>query len=280
MRLVFGMILFVVSISTLSQENALQTIDLKQGNANSGKQFARQDQRGTEKMPFFIKGIPDTERDEKEAAQREKFHNEETEINRGIRDFTGDAAFFAFLAVVVAGVQAGFFWWQLGVMKKQFIASRRPRIRVKHVLIDSEIWQGEKIYIRFVVTNVGEGEAEILECNVVTLVIPSNSDLPPLPPFSPHTGFNPQHNKLPSGITYDFPKLISRKEELTDAENAAIRKGKSKLYCFGYVQYRDELGGIRKTAFCRVLSVPARQRTYQDMGRLVKYDDPDYEYED
>lgn len=48
--------------------------------------------------------------------------------------------------------------------------------------------------------------------------------------------------------------------------------GTLNLYLTGWIDYADELGLVRRTAFCR--------RYHSDWDRFVKVDDPDYEYTD
>ena len=88
-------------------------------------------------------------------------------------------------------------------------------------------------------------------------------------------------DNLFEGITFDLPE-ISDGRILTDEENAGIRQGAMRLYCFGCVDYTDisESARVKKTAFCRVLEVPKTPRSYQDVGRLVVHHDADYEYQD
>jgi len=164
--------------------------------------------------------------------------------------------------------------------RQEFISTHRPRIRIKHVFLTSEIWEKEEIEIKLIIVNIGDTPAHIIECCVCTAVLETASKLPARPEYG-GMRFTPEREKLPSGKTYIFPKL-SDSRVLSDADSSAIRNGSRRLYCYGFVEYLDvsEERRLKTTAFCRVLEPPASPVSYQDVGRFVKYDDPNYEYQD
>ena len=169
----------------------------------------------------------------------------------------------------------------IDLTRNEFIASHHHKIRVKHVWLKSEIWKGEKIVVELVIVNIGGTTANIFGGNFATLVIPADTDLPAKPPLPDEKRFSISEPLLRIGITFDLPE-ISDGRILTDEENAGIRQGAMRLYCFGCVDYTDisESARVKKTAFCRVLEVPKTPRSYQDVGRLVVHHDADYEYQD
>lgn len=161
------------------------------------------------------------------------------------------------------------------------ISTHRPQIRAKHVFLMSDIWEGERIKIELAIVNTGINTARIIECNVATLVLPVDRELPQIPPFGAGA-YVPSHPFLPGGKTYVLPNRWETKV-LTDEENGQLRSGNAKLYCFGYVDYSDLSGKVlRKTAFARVLRLPRSPGSYQDIGRFVKLEpeNTDYEYSD
>lgn len=160
----------------------------------------------------------------------------------------------------------------------EFLSTHRPRIRVKHLWLQNDIWQKEKVQLRLVIVNHGDTDATIAGINVATWIVHEEQDLPATPPFQPHTILQSARRVLPSGMTYEFVD-VSDGRVLTDADNGALRDGKSRLFCFGYIDYLDMRGRIRKTAFCKVLKL-VHPRTYQVNARFVDHPDPDYAYED
>lgn len=166
-------------------------------------------------------------------------------------------------------------------MRDEFMSTHRPRLRVKHVVLTSEIWDGEEIEIKLIIVNAGNTHARIIECSVVTVAVPKGRELPGRPEYPFNSRFKPAAETLPSGKTYIFPRL-KRGHVLTDADNTGLRNGSLSLYRYGFVEYLD-LGvspRLKTTAFCRVLVVPMRPTSYVDIGRFVLHIDPDYEYAD
>lgn len=102
-----------------SQEPAptpAKAIEQPKAESKSGKKNAVKDERGTEKSPLVIKGIP-TERDKKETERETEERKEKTTIDRGIRDFTGLAALATFLLFIAATFQIVLFVWQLRLIR-------------------------------------------------------------------------------------------------------------------------------------------------------------------
>lgn len=87
-----------------------------------GNQQAKQDQRGTETSPIFVKVIP-TEKTDAEARKEEKSAND-----KGLNDWwtlfcLGAAALFTGIGAVIMAIQAGFFWSQLRKMEASLEAA-------------------------------------------------------------------------------------------------------------------------------------------------------------
>ncbi len=167
------------------------------------------------------------------------------------------------------------------IANEEFIALHPPHIRVKHVWLNSQIWNGEKIILKVVLVNVGKTAAQIGVVRIVTLVYDSGYELPIGTALPPEATYAPAQTPsiLPSGITLDLPDQTDGRI-LTADENVAIRDGTKRLYCIGSIEYYDQAGRIKKTAYCRVLKPPIKPRSHLDIGRFVIHPDPDYEYED
>jgi hypothetical protein len=215
---------------------------------------------------------------------------------------THDAAgFFTFWLVIVGCGQAGLFFWQLLNMRKgmddakiaaeatrasaeaakeQIDLNFRPRIRIKHLWLTSDIWEGAQVEATIVFVNAGTAVATLSEVGFATCIVDRMGMLPTDPNYVKRQTFPipAEGQALFPGISVEIKKL-SDYRVLTDPDNVKLRRGDASLYWLGYVEYRDRRNAVRKTAFCRVLKLPPNA-TAVDRGRFVRFDDPDYEYED
>jgi hypothetical protein len=169
---------------------------------------------------------------------------------------------------------------QLALARDEFNASHRPRIRIKHVWLRSEIWGDKKVVVDLVVVNSGDAPAIIIQRAMSTLMISADDTLP-----NGHDNWiiSEERNELGIGRTISFVGLTDGRV-ISDADNASLRDGKKFLFCLGSIDYIDktEPAKLMKTAFCRRLRM-ASQMTPGAMGRadrFIRYEDPDYEYED
>jgi len=165
---------------------------------------------------------------------------------------------------------------QLRLARDEFLSTHRPKIRIKHLLLVSAIWHDEPIVVRLVCVNNGTTEATITDYGMKFLVVKEGKALPSDPEFAP---IGISGLRLQSGVSLKFPDFFDG-TTLTDADHADIRNGKAKLYFLGFLHYLDGVQRLRTTAFCRVLTIPVRLGSYQDIGRFAVVSDPDYEYED
>jgi hypothetical protein len=207
-------------------------------------------------------------------------------------------AFFTFCLSFIAAVQAGLFVWQLRYMRDgvrdaeaaanaakdsvnaqrdEFAATHRPRVRVKHVYLASDIWQKNRIVINLWCVNTGTTDAKLEEIGIRYHVVREGAMLP----ADPHipAAFRTSEVFLQCGINQRIENIdIGR--VLSDEENSSIQQEQSKLFCVGYVSYRDAAGRLRITGFCRVLVFPHNTTARADNSRFRIFKDPDYEYED
>lgn len=167
--------------------------------------------------------------------------------------------------------------------RDEFNASHRPKIRIKHVWIMNEVLDDETLTFQLVFTNVGSAAAQIHAWGLTTVVIPAGDFLPPnlaYPILEP-----PIATPLDIGFTFVWPATDLRGEPpisrvLSHREAINLRSRTHTLYCIGHVEYRDPVGGFRRTNFCRVLEMAPTRGVDRDTNRLRVFDDPDYEYED
>jgi hypothetical protein len=187
-------------------------------------------------------------------------------------------------SVAVADKAANAAKGSVELAREEFLSTHRPKIRIKHVFLTNDLRAGEIPEIEVVVVNFGSTDARIAECKFGVIVVPEGGNLPPNPPFEYAAGFVPRKGKVlvPSGITVVFERReIGSK--ISDSTETAILNGRSKLYCFGHVQYTDTSSSerIKNTAFCRALSVDPNQiGPLNERARFVEVNDPDYNYQD
>jgi hypothetical protein len=154
------------------------------------------------------------------------------------------------------------------VARAALVASARPRMIVRRVSV-SRFEGGEPILLQFIVANVGGSPAHILESNF-TIMAGTITDLPAIPPY---TDFGNEFLGTPT-----FESGTSKPFTATDP-GAIVPSDKTRIYdgglryrLLGYIQYRDDSGNIRRTAFCR--------EKKPTQHRFLTVNDPDYEYED
>lgn len=159
---------------------------------------------------------------------------------------------------------------------RQFASINRPKIRIKHLHIASGAEDGKMLTFKLVFVNVGVTPALIRSCGVGCYVTGDIRSLPADPHFRGIQSFSPTDSGrvLNTGITMVIDRITDG-TTLSAEEWSRIKMRGVKLFCVGFVEYEDSQGGVRKTAFCRVLDThPASS------FRFTRADDPDYEYED
>lgn len=160
--------------------------------------------------------------------------------------------------------------------RDEFIADKRPRLRVRNVVVrpasvtgyyptlfHPKQFVGGQCYI----ANHGGTDAIIVEahCEVFWTNIP-------LPMQRPYEGKNAAiRSTIPPGGSLPFPFQSDR--PLGERESDDIKSGGNcQIYVLGWVEYDDLRGVRRRTAFCRMYD-PVRLRFFA-------VDDLDYEHEE
>jgi hypothetical protein len=201
----------------------------------------------------------------------------------------GDPNNITAIATIAIAAFTGTLWWSTRSMQKatltsidlaraEFNSTHRPKIRLKHLWLTADIWEGQKINGRAVFVNVGTTDAFLREINYATLIIREGRQLPANVDFVKENTRTLGMQPIGAGISVIVEDLNDNRV-FKDLENVAIREGKAFLYFFGAIEYQARTGGIRKTAFCRKL-ILAPIHVASDRGRFIKVEDPDYEYED
>jgi hypothetical protein len=186
---------------------------------------------------------------------------------------------------IIYAVQAGLLLfvlfatlWQVRIANQTFRWGHRPKIRVKHIWLTSDIWHEEPIVATITITNTGTAPARIGLCRFGTVIVKADRELP----YPPREDLPPgilSEAILDCGVSAKIPGFIDPRI-LSHDEHVAIRSGESFLYCYGHIEYRPVgAEGIHATAFCRKLHL-RRNAHVDDRGRFRVHADPDYEYQD
>ena len=166
---------------------------------------------------------------------------------------------------------------QIALARDEFLAAHRPQVRIKHVKLESDIWQGEPIIVSLTCLNNGETVALLQELGLKYLVVRNDRDLPLEPDIPAIVNFG--NARLPVGRNLPLRNLNANKI-LTGTENSPIQEGRAKLYCIGWISCLDEANRMRITGFCRVLTFPENVMADVEHARFRTHADPDYEYQD
>lgn len=159
---------------------------------------------------------------------------------------------------------------QIELARQEFLSSHRPKIAVKHVWFRSTLTYKTPIIASVTCINAGTSDAFFFEYGAGFFVITGHHLALPVDPAWPITG-NLKGFRLESGISVAMPDLTGTIDALQERE---IRAGTMRLFCAGYVHYRDGLGKNRTTAFCRLLE----PTTDGSRFAIIKDCNPDYEY--
>jgi hypothetical protein len=202
---------------------------------------------------------------------------------------------FTAIATIIMAIFTGCLWWStkklwktteksIELTKQEIIANHPPKLRVHSVelqygsIVSSGIGKAWKI--QCFIDNIGGSAAIIKESNLTF----KKMDFPPaILPFSEESQSLGEKTIANGG--YDIGLLFLN---LTDevivalrdkqASLAAVPAGYERLdiefisdfYFFGYVDYLDDIGTMRRTAFCRQFNIKTKHFT--------KVEDEDYEY--
>jgi hypothetical protein len=241
-------------------------------------------QRGTENAPFIVKILPAPEtKQEPAASNRDEF--DKASSDKKIADFT-ELLFWATVALsVIAAFQLFVFSWQgiqlrnaVKASRDEFLASHRPKIRIKHLVFAKEILPQEPIIVHLTCVNHGTSEATLSEIGIKYFVVPDKL-LPPPTGIDAIPNLGIVGGRLPCGYNWET-KCINANKILTQQDHDDIQMERAKLYCVGFVSYHDDAKRLRITGFCRVLTFQPGQLAFQSNSRFRRFRDPDYEYED
>jgi hypothetical protein len=166
---------------------------------------------------------------------------------------------------------------QYKLARDEFASIHRPKIRVKHVRLVQDIWQGAPIVINLTCVNTGTAKAKLHQIGVRYDIVRQGAMLPVNPDIN--AIIQAGGAALECGLNYTWYNIdIGR--VVTAPENVEIQNKRSQLFCIGYISYFDAADRMRITGFCRLLDFPSNTTIRADNARFTIYEDPDYEYED
>lgn len=221
---------------------------------------------------------------------------EQYESPKGIQDKSSKSAteerladYTWWLAVLTAGlvaasiIQFGLLIRAEKLTQKTLVLTQRPRLRVRNVVVRHPQHQaspplfteGHLLEGQFYVANVGGTPATITEA--LAVIFQTRSGLPMRRPYEGRdANLAVPRGSLAPGKS--FPLLFYGDEAIRQGAqaigNTQIAQG-LRLFVMGWIEYSDDIGVIRRTAFCREF----RAGPFDD-GRFHAINDPDYEHEE
>lgn len=211
--------------------------------------------------------------------------------------FTGILALFTILLVVVSSIQIGFLiradktgrlaaeaaktsavaardaaeaaTSQSQEARREYIRNHRPRLRVRHFTLGpNDVTAGNYVEGEFEVVNIGGAKAQIINshCEVFRSV--------DLPLKRPYLGRDPSHAVPGNPIIEAGSSEIGTFVSEAPLPSPGTGPHGTITYVMGWIDYSDDNGTRRRTAFCR-------EHRSRDKGRrFFASDNPDYDYED
>jgi hypothetical protein len=170
--------------------------------------------------------------------------------------------------------------------RKEFVCSQRPRLRVRNIIVShppkfprkaSPIFTtGKHLKCEFFVSNIGGTPAEITES--LAMIFQSSCGLPMRRPYEGRNGnlLVPLGSLAPG---QSAPLGFLSEEAIGNGAETIGTKVISavRLFVMGWIEYRDDIGIVRKTAFCREFK---RGPPDWDFGRFRRVGNRDYEHEE
>lgn len=168
----------------------------------------------------------------------------------------------------------------LETLRDEFVATHRPKIRIRHVYGKGDFWRGGQMTIGTQIVNVGLTEAIIVGYFVRAVMVKSDEGLPAIPKYGDRVS-PVQETMLESGVFFDLQFLTEPTVDIPHAYLSQFWNDKMSVHCFGYIQYRDTMGFMRTTAFSRRWRTPAFTARDGFAKFVAEKDvDTDYDFED
>ena len=182
--------------------------------------------------------------------------------------YTEALAWFTGLLALVGVGQGVLIWQQFRLARAEFISTHRPRLRVRS--FNANLVEGQPIRLSYTVVNVGDTPAHITTHNVIVSV----KEMPRLghKTFSKDRSeaMSTQVETVQAGASYEC--LTGEDQDLKFNPNWNLGVAGGHLTIQGKIEYRDDNGVIRRTAFFRSCGPGG--------GFINSIDGSDLEYED
>jgi hypothetical protein len=159
---------------------------------------------------------------------------------------------------------------QLKIAADQYNAAHRPRLRVRNFYIDVKEADAKTGAFtgQFYVVNIGDSPCRVINSHIV--VYWYNGELPMKRPFESEIP-NDQFPLIPLGTGASLPAVFGPMQVLQGFDSTLDSIGQN-ISILGFIDYVDDAGTRRRTAFCR---------TYDDTRkRFTKSQNEDYEHEE
>jgi hypothetical protein len=151
----------------------------------------------------------------------------------------------------------------------QFYAAQRPKLVIRSLVL-RQFETGKEIIVDMVIANTGTSEAQIVEGNV-TIAIPREGRLPPIPPYDVDRLFL-LNMVFQGGRKHPIIKTREVPLQVWEWDCVEAPPFGGRLFLFGFFTYEDGVGNRREMGFGRVFDPGIR--------RFVVYEDQNYEYAD
>lgn len=239
--------------------------------ANSGKQYATS-QRGTEKLPVFIKGEIIAQKSKEESDSDREEIRQKSVMDKALVDYSFWTAFFTGLLFCVAFIQVIMFRRQLGLMRTEFNATHRPKIILRDATTEQDM--GELIVIKYTLANVGDATAKIVAGAMQVHVFKGWQFDPDNLPEIENVKSDIDRITLKPGeqVKLSFTSPTLRWSGDNDTCHTFLEPEYG-MFFSGQIVYEDREGTRRHTGFRRKYS--SDQHRFLCVGN-----DPHYEYQD
>lgn len=265
------------------------------------------DNRGSDKQPLVIKGVPSAKTKE-EIEQQEKQYAEQSAISRSVAHSLGEISLdsrinlgLTIALILVAGGQLLLFWRQLRLIdeslkpaqvaaeaaktsadlaREEFVSSHRPQLVVRRVQARFRPAINEH-GINLVIANIGNSVATNITGNINIRIMPT----------SQQADFERESMPQYGTVEIDIGALINRpprnnpnlnarertfvffgSDEINADSMSRVEHNESLLYFYGYITYMDTNQVRRDCGFFRTYKPSSGKFQARD-------DDPDYEWQ-
>jgi len=277
------------------------------------KKETRQDQRGTEKQPLVIKGIPSIKTDAEAGEERE--HRERqvsigsrvSDALKGIEKESERTTILTGLLFVVALLQACFFVWQLLMIRasaadtktlalaaqssadaaktqaEALMASERAYVRMSHMPPGLHIEPDGYAWVVQQLKNVGRTPARITDVILNTMTSANQS-----PQKVPSYEINP-NREIKQGFLAQGEEIFGTSNLIKwDSEMLRqIASGAKHVWLLGYVDYIDHFRGHHRAGYARLYNPDldnkafynGNEKEFAERNNLVFVTQPGYNYD-